>query len=104
LTTSLNTSAATSPTVAPVRLAMDGQQQQQQPQEQQQQQKSSYGAEADGGISGAAMAEPPQRPIPSPLSDAPRSPKRPDYSPLSDSGAPSRPPLPVPAGETWRYS
>ena len=91
---SLNTSAATSPTVVPAKLATDGQQQQ----------KSSYGAEAGGGDSGAAMAEPPQRPIPSPLSDAPRSPRRPDYSPLSDSEAPSRPPLPVPAGETWRYS
>ncbi|KAF2118907.1 hypothetical protein BDV96DRAFT_487608 [Lophiotrema nucula] len=61
----------------------------------------------------------PQRPIPSPLSDAPgpnapttsKSPKGPVYSPISDNGKgpvtdrPTLPPLTqVHTGETWRYS
>ncbi|KAF2878395.1 hypothetical protein BDV95DRAFT_589331 [Massariosphaeria phaeospora] len=57
----------------------------------------------------------PQRPIPSPLSDASKSPKRPEYSPISDNGKgpaglpnllPSLQPQPVNhhhPGETWRY-
>ena len=52
----------------------------------------------------------PQRPIPSPLSDVPKSPKRPEYSPISDDGKEpasrsTLPPLPqIHSGETWRYS
>ncbi|ORY17991.1 hypothetical protein BCR34DRAFT_378608 [Clohesyomyces aquaticus] len=53
----------------------------------------------------------PQRPIPSPLSEASKSPKRPEYSPISDDGGtgpaprPTLPPLgQIHSGETWRYS
>jgi hypothetical protein len=52
----------------------------------------------------------PQRPIPSPISDAAKSPKRPEYSPISDDGKgpvskaslASAPQAHL--GETWRYS
>ncbi|KAF2471368.1 uncharacterized protein BDR25DRAFT_223812 [Lindgomyces ingoldianus] len=56
------------------------------------------------------MPSEPQRPIPSPLSDATNSPKRPEYSPISDDGTgpvprPALPSLPqIHSAETWRYS
>jgi hypothetical protein len=52
----------------------------------------------------------PQRPIPSPLSDASKSPKRPEVSPISDDGNGSsvaaKPTLlpPIHTAETWRYT
>ncbi|KAF2688840.1 hypothetical protein K458DRAFT_359809 [Lentithecium fluviatile CBS 122367] len=52
----------------------------------------------------------PQRPIPSPLSDTPKSPKRPEVSPITDggedepvSGNPALLP-PIHTAETWRYT
>lgn len=93
---SLKSGSPTSPTALPATLHH-------------QQRGSSYGVKV-GEVGGGPMMEPPQRPIPSPLSDASRSPKRPEYSPLSDTGQPvtmrpTLPPLPPPPpAETWRYS